>query len=67
MASVASSVYNWRSPKFIKNAKKMVGLEEFLEPEACGQTELPDRSILIGQIGRKSQICKIQLRYLGLG
>ena len=33
---------------FIKNAK-MVHFGEFLKPETCGQTVLPDRSILIGQ------------------
>ena len=27
----------------------MVQFGEFLKPEACGQTELPDRSVLIGQ------------------
>ena len=28
---------------------KMVNLTSFLKPEACGQTVLPDMSILIGQ------------------
>ena len=28
---------------------KMVHFGEFLKPEACGQTLLPDRSILKGQ------------------
>ena len=28
---------------------KMVNLAIFLKNEACGQTELPDRSVLIGQ------------------
>ena len=27
----------------------MVHFGEFLKPEACGQTVLPDRSVLIGQ------------------
>ena len=27
----------------------MVHFGEFLKPEACSQTELPDRSILVGQ------------------
>ena len=27
----------------------MLDFDEFLKPEACGQTVLPDRSILIGQ------------------
>ena len=28
---------------------KMVHFDEFLKTEACGQTVLPDRSVLIGQ------------------
>ena len=28
---------------------KMLNLASFWKPEACGQTVLPDRSILIGQ------------------
>ena len=27
----------------------MVHFGEFLKPKACGQTELPDKSVLIGQ------------------
>ena len=33
--------------KFIENAKNAG--EFFFKPEACGQTVLPDRSLLIGQ------------------
>ena len=35
--------------KLIENAKKWSILASFWKPEACGQTVLPDRSILIGQ------------------
>ena len=35
--------------KFTKNAKNGPFWRVFLKPEACGQTVLPDRSILIGQ------------------
>ena len=34
--------------KFIKNAKNSQ-FGEFLKTKACGQTVLPDRSLLIGQ------------------
>ena len=45
----------------------MVNFEEFLKPEACGQTVLPDRSVLIGQkIGGKYQNCKIEMRLFGV-
>ena len=37
---------------------------EFLKPEACGQTVLPDRSVLIGpKIGGKCQNSKNQMRH----
>ena len=45
IASEASNVYIWNGQKFIKNAKN----GQFGEPEVCGQTVLPDRSISIGQ------------------
>ena len=35
--------------KFIKNAKNSHFLASFWKSEACGQTALPDRSLLIGQ------------------
>ena len=41
IASEASYVYILSGQKLIKNAKN--------GPEACGQTVLPDRSVLIGQ------------------
>ena len=44
IASEASYVYILSGQKLIKNAKN-----GFWKPEACGQTVLPDRSILKGQ------------------
>ena len=44
IASEASYVYN-----LIKNAPKLSILASFWTPKACGQTVLPDRSVLIGQ------------------
>ena len=50
IASEASYVYILSVQKFIKNAKKgPFILASFWKPKACGQTELPDRSVLIGQ------------------
>ena len=45
IASEASYVYILSGQKLIKNAI----LASFWKPEACGQTVLPDRSILKGQ------------------
>ena len=45
VASKASYVYILSEQKFTKICQN----GEFLKPEACGQTVLPDRSILIGQ------------------
>ena len=47
--SEASYVYILSGQKLIKNAKNVSILASFWKPEACGQTVLPDRSILIGQ------------------
>ena len=42
----------------------MVNLASFWKPEACGQTVLPDRSVLVGpKIGGKCQNSKIQMRH----
>ena len=42
----------------------MVNFGEFLKPEACGQTVLPDRSILIGQkLVENAKTTKIQMRH----
>ena len=48
IASEASYVYNLSGQKFIKNEKN-VNLASFWKPEACGQTVLPDRSVLKGK------------------
>ena len=49
IASEASYVYILSGQKLIKNAKNGSILASFLKLEACGQTVLPDRSVLIGQ------------------
>ena len=49
IASEASYVYILSGQKFIKNAKKGPFWRVFEKPEACGQTVLPDRLVLIGQ------------------
>ena len=47
--SETSYVYIWSGQKLIKKVPKMVNLASFRKTEACGQTVLPDRSVLIGQ------------------
>ena len=49
IVSEASYDHILRVKKFIKNAKKWSILACFGNPEACGQTVLSDKSILIGQ------------------
>ena len=51
IASEASYVYilSGHGQKVTKNAKNGPFLATFWNPKACGQTVLPDRSILIGQ------------------
>ena len=49
MASEASYVYILSGQKLIKKCQKWFILASFWKPEACGQTVLPDRSVLIGQ------------------
>ena len=49
IASEASYVYILSRQKFIENAKKPSILASFWKPEFCGQTVLPDRSLLKGQ------------------
>ena len=56
------SVYILRRQKLIKNAKNGP-FGEFLKPEACGQTVLPDRSVLIGR--KLVENAKIQMRHFG--
>ena len=49
IASEASYIYILSRQKFIKKAKSGPFWRVFLKYEACGQTVLPDRSVLIGQ------------------
>ena len=50
IAREAGYVYILSRQKSFKNAKNGPFFGEFFEkPEACGQTVLPDRSVLIGQ------------------
>ena len=61
IASEASYVYILSGQKLIKKAKKLSILASFWKSEACGQTVLPDRSLL--KIGGKCQNSKIQMRH----
>ena len=49
IASKASYFYILSGQKLIKNAKNGQFWRVFDKPEACGQTVLPDMSLLIGQ------------------
>ena len=49
ITSEASYVYTLNGQKFIKKAKNGQFWRVFENPEACGQTVLPDKSLLIGQ------------------
>ena len=53
IASEASYVHILSKRKFIKNTKNCPFLASFWKPEVCGQTVLPDRSVLIGKNWRK--------------
>ena len=45
---------------------KMLNLARFWKPKACGQTELPDRSVLIGQkLVQNAKIQKFKCDILG--
>ena len=60
IASEASYIYISRGQKFNKNATN-AHFGEFLKPEACGQTVLPDRSVLIGhKLVENAQITKFK-------
>ena len=66
IASEASYVYILSGQKLIKNAKNGPFWRVFWKPEACGQTVLPDRSVLIGQkLVVNAKIAKIQMRHFG--
>ena len=44
----------------------MIQIGEFLKPKACGQTESPDRSVLIGQkLVESAKIKKFKCDILG--
>ena len=59
IASEASYVYISNGQKLIKNAKN----GQFWRV-ACGQTVLPDRSVLIGQkLVENAKIAKIEMRH----
>ena len=49
IASEARYDYILSGQKFIKKCQKWYNLVSFWKPKACGQKELPDRSVLIGQ------------------
>ena len=49
IVSEASYVHILSQQKFLKNALNGQFWRGFKKPEACGQTVVPDRSILIGQ------------------
>ena len=48
-ANEASYVYILSEQKFIRNGKNSQFRQVFLKAEACSQTLVPDRSLLIGQ------------------
>ena len=64
IASEASYVYILSGQKLILKCQNCSILASFWKPEACGQTELPDRSVLIGQ--KLVENDKIQMRHFGL-
>ena len=49
IASDASYVYILSGQKFIEKCQKWSDLASFRKPKTCGQTVLPDKSVLIGQ------------------
>ena len=61
IASEASYVYILSGQKLIKNATNGPFWRFFSKPEACCQTVLPDRSVLLRQ--KLMENAKIQMRY----
>ena len=61
IASEASYVYILSGQKLKLKIPKMVHFDEFLKSKACGQTVLPERSVLIGQ--KSVEKAKIQKRH----
>ena len=59
-------VYILSGQKLIKKCQKWSNLASFWKPEACGQTELPDRSTLIGQkLVENAKVQKFKCDILG--
>ena len=66
IASEASYVYILSGQKFFKKCQKWSNLASFWKLEACGQTVLPDRSVLIGQkLVENAKIQKFKCDILG--
>ena len=66
IASEASYVYILSGQKLIKNAKNGPIWRVFWKSEACGQTVLPNRSVLIGQnLVENAKIEKFKCDILG--
>ncbi len=61
ITSEVSYVYILNGQKFIKKCRKWSNVASFWKPAACGQTVLPDRSVLIGQ--NLVENVKIQMRH----
>ena len=57
-ANEASYVYILSEQKFIRNGKNSQFRQVFLKAEACSQTLVPDRSLLIGQ--KLMEVAKIE-------
>ena len=67
IASEASYIYILSRLKLFKKPKKWSILARFWNPKACGQTVLPDRSVLLGQkLAKHAKIGKIQMQYFEL-
>ena len=66
IASEASYVSFFKWTKVNQKWQKCSILASFLRPETCGQTVLPDRSILIEQnLVEDAKIKKFQIRHFG--
>ena len=66
IASEASYVYILSGQKLILKCQKLSIWASFWKPEGCGQTVLPDRSVLIGQkLVENAKIKKIKCDILG--
>ncbi len=64
IASETSYVYILSGHKSIQNAKNGPFWQVFEKIEACGQTVLPDRSVLIGKkLVENAKMPKIKMRH----